>query len=142
MAEALGDVMGHLLDKAGCTLVCWDIRALTIRGQRKGRHERPAKWQSGGCGYLVMKPLARVTVGPPWPCQAPRLDRRAMNARRPEDCENECSPLFDLRSVTANPDKTNRCRLPTWAYAVVPIATVIPMGMIMVVVMIVVMVMS
>src|SRR6476661_963305 len=51
-------------------------------------------------------------------------------------------PLFDLRSVTANPDETNRCRLPTWTYAVVPIVTVIPMGMIMVVVvMIVVMVM-
>jgi len=50
-------------------------------------------------------------------------------------------PLFDLPSVTANPDKTNRCRLPTWTYAVVPIATVVPMGMIMVVVMIVVMVM-
>ena len=53
----------------------------------------------------------------------------------------KCSLLFDLRSVTANPDKTNRCRSPTWTYAVLPIVTVIPMGMIMVAVMIVVMVM-
>src|SRR6476646_9081111 len=51
------------------------------------------------------------------------------------------TPFFGRCSVTANPDKTNRCWLPTWTYAVVPIATVIPMGMIMVVVMIVVMVM-
>ena len=50
-------------------------------------------------------------------------------------------PFFGRCSVTANPDKTNRCWLPTWTYAVVPITTVIPMGMIMVVVMIVVMVM-
>ncbi|MGB6766788.1 MAG: hypothetical protein WBE50_01610 [Methyloceanibacter sp.] len=49
--------------------------------------------------------------------------------------------FFGRCSVTANPDKTNRCWLPTWTYAVVPITTVIPMGMIMVVVMIVVMVM-
>ena len=45
-----------------------------------------------------------------------------------------------LRLVTANPDKTNRGRSPTWAYAVLPIATVMPMGMIMVVVVIVVMI--
>ena len=80
----------------------------------------------------------------PLPFQGPSLDRRAMDARRPEDCESACSPLFDLRSVTANTDKTNRCRSPTWTYAVLPIVTVIPMGMIMammIVVMIVVMIM-
>src|SRR6478609_2098169 len=49
-------------------------------------------------------------------------------------------PFFDHCSVTANPDKTNRRRSPTWAHAVLPIVTVIPMGMIMVVMIVVMMV--
>jgi hypothetical protein len=67
------------------------------------------------------------------------LRRTKTSQKKDEGADRSRRPIFDHSSVTANPDETNWCRSPTWAHAVLPIVTVIPMGMIMVVVMIVVM---
>ena len=48
--------------------------------------------------------------------------------------------LFDLPSVTADPNEPNWGRLPTWAYAVVPPATVTPVSSVRMSVLIVVIV--